>query len=1145
MTNHNIEVDYRSKSLISKINNTKAYYPKDKTIQEIFEAQVERTPFRHAISEAGETLTYQELNEISNQIAHIIKGRGGKVNDFIGILLPHSMNLFITILGALKAGAVFVAIDPLLPLPRIKKIIADANIELIITSLPINRIRWYQGKVLNIKEIWQKAKKENKENLNLQIRPTQLACIVYTSGSTGNPKGVKIYHQGVIKCNYSLVDYFRELNQEAIPGNWAMIFSASIWQYFSPLFIGAELVVYNDEISRDPLALFKQLEKDDISILYTAPALIEAYLSDLESRQTYPKLPALKIVLLAGAELTVSLAKNYYKKFQATLVNGYGQSECGDTLHYKVPKKINSLRIPLGKPYNNIEVFILNKHLQAQPVGMTGEICFTENGLSDGYLNLREITKRAFKPHPLIKDKKIYRTGDLGKILPDGNIEFIGRSDQQVQIHGNRVEIAEIEVRLKIFPGVKKYVVIAKKSKAGEVYLAAYYTAKKRISPKNFRKFLNKHLPLYMIPSYFIYLRNIPLTANGKIDRKDLPKPNKTRDSSIEYLAPRTEIEKNLVAAWKKVLNLNRIGIKDNFLDLGGHSLQVINIVTKIKQYGYNISLANFYRNQNIYELAKFINKSYEEKTGETDCQIMTPTRGGTPFTAVRDWFLQNKITSKERLITVLCPTIDSNILAGVLQELSEIYPRLNISLSYKRKTDKALRSSQREIKIFVKDLSAKGYEINFLRHKTTINNSVFTKILKNFQYLYNLKLIGEDYCKSDISAGKLKTYTPQNSYPHYYDCWHSSITEKIRWENQGAFYSSILPALDFTCLPNYYILNNKKAWSEVSNAKALGYKDIFSQLNINGKFIKLKNKKEAYTYFQNNFQKHTPLLLIGLTYDLFFCKYYKSEKIIVAAKERRYLGLLNISLFTGSLKANPVVHSVNLKYFGKIPLLDFWKYWRGVKKRDRFKEIAKINKWEDLSPYQVVEITNINNIKSLNLERLLTRSLSLNVKEFFKSQVITGDKYSNYKKAYFGQQVLHVFKKNVVDNLRKDKLASPDIVIFDTWQRLISAWLFLKDILNDINFINQKYKQELKSINYLIKQWHIASEVLLADAKRKGLKYDFKRVILPRTSLYNISFLTEKSKNEFINRLDKILDWQGDIYNSLRIKLKNIEIKN
>jgi tyrocidine synthetase-3 len=569
---------------LHRFNDTAVAYPKNKTIVHLFEEQVERTPGATAVVSEGRTLTYRQLNEQANQLAHyLIINHAIAADDLIAIKLERSERMFITLMGILKSGAAYLPIDPGYPQERIGYMIADSGCKLVIDEKLLSGFMQKKDK----------CSTENPGSSSLQ--PSSLAYVIYTSGSTGRPKGVMMEHRSML--NYLLGFQLKHRVDVDFLFTSNVTFDASLKQIFLPLVNGRKVHVY--DLLRNLSSLPQYVSGNKIRVLNATPGVVNELLSLEDGARLFE---TLETIIIGGEAFDQALLQKL-RRFNPgmVIINAYGPTEtCANSLTCELGSAMS-----LGTPLPNTSVYLLNQSGTPVPVGVVGEICISGDGLARGYLNNPEVTAEKFVDHPYQSGTRMYKTGDLGKWLPDGTIEFLGRKDDQVKIRGYRIELGEIESALQNHEGVASAVVVIRTGRQGEKELAAYITGKGNIDIPGLRRSLAGTLPAYMIPGYFVQLDELPLTSNGKVDRKRLPDPEELGLSTgVEYVAPRNELEEKLVAIWQEILGRDKVGVKDNFFDLGGYSLKAMKLQRLLnKQHGFRISIRDIYNHPTIEEL--------------------------------------------------------------------------------------------------------------------------------------------------------------------------------------------------------------------------------------------------------------------------------------------------------------------------------------------------------------------------------------------------------------------------------------------------------------------------------------------------------------------------------------------------------------
>lgn len=593
------QIDYLSEKekheLLFTFNDTKTDYPKHKTIVELFEEQVAKTPASKVLVFGEKELTYRELHEKSNQLAyHLKENYNIAKGDPVGIQLHMSDWLIISILAILKIGSTYVPIDPEYPSPRKEYIIKDAGVKLLITETGfIFDVDYHEGDILAV-DVELETLKDVSVPLKEIPGPGDLAYLIYTSGSTGEPKGVMIEHKALTNLCFWHKNKFSITEKDRASMYAGMAFDASVWELFPYLISGACLHIVPKKIRLDSAELNTYFEKNKITIAFL-PTPVAMQFMEVENS-------SLRYLLTGGEKLNLFKKKNY------TLINNYGPTESTVVATSIEIENMHS-NIPIGKPISNIQIYVVDESGQLRPKGVTGEICVGGAGLARGYLNRAELTKQKFIANPFKEGERLYKTGDLGKWLPDGTLAFIGRTDDQTKIRGYRIEPSEIEQTLLRHEQVKEAVVLALENNSNEKELVAYFTARTKQNQADLKEYLKAFLPEYMVPAVYVQLDQLPLTANGKVDKKSLPGIEDiglTR--GIEYIAPRNEIEEKLVKIWEEILKHENIGIKDDFFALGGHSLKIIKVMNQVnKQFGLKYDLKGVYTEPTIEAMARKI----------------------------------------------------------------------------------------------------------------------------------------------------------------------------------------------------------------------------------------------------------------------------------------------------------------------------------------------------------------------------------------------------------------------------------------------------------------------------------------------------------------------------------------------------------
>ncbi|NQY06744.1 MAG: amino acid adenylation domain-containing protein, partial [Flavobacteriaceae bacterium] len=590
--------------LLETFNDTEIDYPKDKTVLDLFKTQVEKKLDTIAVVYENRKITYRELDERSDELANFIISQGIiEEENIIGILLDRSEWIVISMLAVLKAGCAYVSIDPLFPNKRIEYIKDDSNCEIIIDKTFL--------------EIFQSSNK-NSEALEIEIRSNQLAYIIYTSGSTGQPKGVMIEHKSLVNF---LDDYQLEKSKTSL--TCKTIFDVSVFEIMGSITSGSTLFIPNEEIVSNPKEYANFLYENKISHCYIHPM----HLKEVSNQfATYDNVYLKKILI--GVEGIQPAAIEWYHENNVDIINAYGPTEstiCATNLKVDSLKAIKTPYIPIGTPLNNYQTYILDSYSHnLQPKGVIGELCISGAGLSRGYLNQPELTAEKFIAHPFTKGERLYKTGDLARWLPDGNLEFLGRKDTQLKLRGYRIELGEIEHKLGQLPEISQ-VLVDTIDYQNERYLATLIVSESEFNKENLKESLRLELPEYMIPNFFQRVDKLPLTPNGKVDRKAISKLFVKELGEREYVAPRNKVEETLVIIWQEVLGMENIGITDNFFELGGHSLKVIAIRNRIKQeFDIELQVKMFFNKPTIHSISEVIKMLSSNVNIEEDYEEIT-----------------------------------------------------------------------------------------------------------------------------------------------------------------------------------------------------------------------------------------------------------------------------------------------------------------------------------------------------------------------------------------------------------------------------------------------------------------------------------------------------------------------------------------
>lgn len=610
--------------LNAQLENMKYKYPDDLLIHKYFEEQVIKHPDKIAVVCGEEKITYQQLNAKANQIAHFLKNKGVQPNTIVGLLLEPSIIMISAILGVLKAGGGYLPIDYIYPDKRIELMIEDSGLNVLITSQGITK-RFPAIKSLILiesPEIWEMPTM----NLKYNNTPEDTAYVIYTSGTTGRPKGAILSHCNVTRLILKS-DHLFDFSHNDV---WTMFhsysFDLSVWEMFGSLLTGSKLVVISKIIAQSSDQFLKILAEERVTILNQTPTAFYVLLNTLQLQEESIDL-ALRYVIFGGEALKPVKLKDWREKYQnVKLINMYGITETTIHATFKeiTEQEIDTNLSNVGRPLPSTTGYIMDEFHNLLPIGVPGELYIGGDGVCQGYLNREELTQTRFIENPYHHGEIIYRSGDLLKLLENGEMEYLGRVDKQVKIRGFRIELREIEHQLAKIDYIKDAIVLDKEDKGGDKYLCAYLVSSQRIDPLTLKTKLSAILPHYMIPSYFVHINKVPLTNNGKIDTRNLPDP--IIQVTDDYIAPTKDIEKEIVNIWAEVLNTdaNAIGIKANFFEVGGNSIKLTKVKNKIKEeLGTDVSIVSLFEHPTVKSLGFYLETLHSEvNTEEADVRI-------------------------------------------------------------------------------------------------------------------------------------------------------------------------------------------------------------------------------------------------------------------------------------------------------------------------------------------------------------------------------------------------------------------------------------------------------------------------------------------------------------------------------------------
>jgi amino acid adenylation domain-containing protein/non-ribosomal peptide synthase protein (TIGR01720 family) len=697
--------------------------PIERCIHHAFERQVERTPDAPAVIFGDAVLSYRELNQRANQLAHYLMRIGVGPESLVALCVERDVDTVVGILGVLKAGGAYVPLDPTYPKDRLEFMLEDSDARVLLTQERwLSRLPQPKAEVVCIDSQWELIARENEENPDRRITPENLAYVIYTSGSTGRPKGVMVRHSSAMNLLLGLQEtIYAPYGQTRmrVSLNAPLPFDASVQQLVM-LLQGHTLVVLPQEIRQDGKTLLQFLEKHQLDVLDCVPSQLKLLLeAGLLQNSNYTP----KIVLPGGEPIDRSTWDSIAAAKDIEFFNMYGPTECTvDSTTCSVRSYPG--RPTIGRPLANVEIYLLDRHLQPVPVGVPGEIHIAGPGLARGYLRRPDLTAEKFIPNPFSKEPgaRLYKTGDLGRYLPDGNIEFLGRVDHQVKLRGFRIELGEIEAVLGQHSGVKEAAVIVREDRPDDKRLVAYFVSDQEPAPRvqELRNFLKEKLPEYMVPSTFVELEALPLTANGKVDRRALPAPSQDRqDQRATFVAPRTPTEEMVASIFSQTLRVERVGVEDNFFDLGGHSLIATQVVSRIRDtLGVELPLRTLFEKPTVAGLAREVEQVRFEQTGDGTPQLRRVSRDQElplSFAQQRLWFLDQLSPGSASyhipLAVRLKGTLDVTVLERCLNEIVQRHESLRTSIQTVEGQPRQVISEKVEVSVPIVDLSQRDQD--------------------------------------------------------------------------------------------------------------------------------------------------------------------------------------------------------------------------------------------------------------------------------------------------------------------------------------------------------------------------------------------------------------------------------------------------
>jgi len=643
--------DAERQRLLTEWNETDGKEPPTGRFSVLFERQVRNTPEGVAVQCGEERLTYDGLNRAANRIAHALRDRGVKPDTIVALLDERGPVLLSMIVGVLKAGGAYLPLDPHHPAERLAQILAASGAPIVLAGARYTALaasvaetmpEASQPQVVSCDAVSSAERRDG--NLDVVGTQGQLAYVMFTSGSTGVPKGAMVECAGMVNHLTSKIPTLQLGSADVVVQTASQCFDISVWQFLTPLLCGAKVQIIPDEVVRDPQRLLTEIEARQVSVVEVVPSLLTGM---LDGRPV--PLPRLRWLLPTGEALSADLSRRWLSRYpEVPLVNAYGPAECSDDvalacIREQPPER--ETRMPIGRPITGVRLYVADRHVNLMPAGVAGELCVGGVAVGRGYLRDPIKTAEVFVPDPFGREpgSRLYRTGDLVRHRPDGSLEFVGRRDHQVKIRGFRIELGEIEARLAQHPDVDRCVVVVAERQPGHRQLVAYVATAAAVNADRLRPFLRRTLPEYMVPATFLFLPSLPLTPNGKIDRKALPKPDADRIGD-DFEPPATPTQDLVAGIWSEILGMTRIGRRDQFFELGGHSLLATQVISRVRAtFRAELPLRTLFDHPTVEAFAAAIDQAAAQGIGEEVPPLIPATgtdRVPLSFAQQRLWFL-------------------------------------------------------------------------------------------------------------------------------------------------------------------------------------------------------------------------------------------------------------------------------------------------------------------------------------------------------------------------------------------------------------------------------------------------------------------------------------------------------------------------
>ncbi|WP_198299656.1 non-ribosomal peptide synthetase [Tumebacillus avium] len=639
--------------LLYGLNNKVAPYPHHLTAMDVFDEQAVQTPDDPAVVFAGASLSYKELQQQANRLAHYLQAKGVTPGLFVGYFGERTLDWAVAVLAIFKAGGIYVPLDPKYPLERLAFMMEDTEPQVMLTySDLVGKLPTHTSHLVCLDADRDEIAAASADAVPSGVTPDDVAYVIFTSGSTGRPKGAQVEHKGMLNHLLAKVDELEVTAQDKIAQNSSQCVDISVWQLLTAWMTGAETHILPDEVAFDPSRQLDEMEAMQLTIVETVPSLLRAMIEEVGERETAPELSALRWMIPNGEVLPPELCRQWLAYYpQAWLINAYGPTECSDdvTHHFiKTPPGQDVTNVPIGRVIPNMKLYVLDAAMQLVPLGVPGELHIGGIGVGPGYLKNPERTAQSFLPDHISgkPGARLYKTGDLVRYRADGLLEFLGRIDNQVKIRGFRIEIGEIETVILKHPAVIETVVVAREVKPGDKRLAAYLVAKpdETVTQREMRSFVREKLPEHMVPSAFVLLEAMPLTANGKINRRALPDPDFALLDDGTFVAPRNALEEQVAAVWAEVLGAEQVGVHNHFFLLGGHSLLATQVVSRVnKAFGVQVPLRVLFEAPTVAEFSQKLAGLLQADTETADPILPIERTGQLPLSSAQQrlWMLE------------------------------------------------------------------------------------------------------------------------------------------------------------------------------------------------------------------------------------------------------------------------------------------------------------------------------------------------------------------------------------------------------------------------------------------------------------------------------------------------------------------------